>query len=695
MTLPNIEVIFTRTNTPGNPQEVTAIPLVIDNACAGDLNTIKRINQFSDLTQFQAGPLPELCASILQFAGGPVYACRALTSTPSVIGAVTKTPGNAFGPAVPSFGSIIALGADNNGDVLIEAKQLGVSIVIIDPGMVNASTTVSVMGSAITVTLKHDAMAITETGMGLAAAITGNVGAAALVSATALGTGASLAGAHALATLNDGALNITPLTQGISYRVLLSGTSTPFSTSYSAGVITVNLATDTNGEPTTTAATAFASLTALAASNPGVFSVAEVGTGSLLLGAKPLTALQFGSTGSLITSGTACDKYDVIVKIVQGGTVGGMTPIIAIWSLDGGFSFSSRSIGVVSPTGVLILADSTLPSGITVTLSNAFDVGDTFTFSTSAPLTSSTDWLTALDACLADTVFQGQWGYATSATSMNKAFATLADGRLQTAFQNRELYGIFNTRDIGEGVPGETEAQWMAALTTDFAGFVSARGLTWISAGWLQWESPLTGRSFRRPNTFFVDARESSMPMHMDLGYTDDNTSSLNNVLAIYHNEFLSPGLDEQRFITTRTYTEQPGRFFITEGITMGDTNDLGSDIPEWVRIKLAVMRAVKPYLFRYINDTLQVIPIAESLSIPAGALAQQEADKIAAGVSRVVRTVLNTPKTDGKASASDFTVDVPRNYNLLQTQTLLVDITITPFGRVKQIIVNLALNLG
>lgn len=695
MSLPGIQTIFVRNQSPGNPQDLTAIPMVVGLACDGPLNTPTRIDQQSDLLNtFKSGPGVELAASILQVAGAPVYFTRALTSTPSTIGSVTKVYGNPVGTPVTSFGSVMVPGADANGNVLVNQKVADVTLTVVNPGAVTPATLVNVAGTAITVTLKHDAMAITETGTGLAAAINGTPAAFALVGAVAQGTGASLAGALALSALNNGALNITALAPGISYRVLLSGLSTPFSTSYLAGVITVTLATNASGEPTTTAATAFASLQALATLNPGIFSVAQAGTGALLLGAKPVTALPFGSTGTLATSGTPCDKYDVTVKIVKGGTVGGPTPIIAIWSADNEVNFSSQASGIVSPTGVLVLQDSTLMTGITVTLTGSFDVDDEFLFKTTAPSVSNADLLTAVDGAFSNSSIL--FGYLTSEQPVNRARLALLDGKVQSVVQTRFIQGLWNTVDIDvDG--GQTEDQWMAALTTDFAGFVSANGLVSEVAGWEKWLSPLTSREWRRPFVFNVASVASSVPMHQALHKTNTNTAVLPYTLDIYHDEYKNPGLDDQRFITSRTYaisTVQNG-YYITKSHTMADTNDLASTRFHWNRIRLATGYNLTKYLFRYIGDQIQVISKPESATVPAGAIAYEEAKRIEAGARQLLDVLYSgSTKTDGKRSVSDYQVIVPRNYNLLATGNLQMEVIITPLADIDNITLRIAINI-
>jgi len=694
MTLPNITFNFRRSNTPTNPQDLTGNAMIVGPCSSGPVNTPTRFDQISDTVPFGTGSGIEEARAVLLLDGGPVYFTRSTTTTASVTSSVTKVFANPVGTPVISFGSVIAAGADNNGDVLIEAKDSDVSIVINDPGVVTASTLVNVAGKVITVTLKHDSMAITETGTGLAAAIVGTPAALALVSAVALGTGASLAGPLTSTALNDGALRITALAPGILYRVIVSGTSTPFSTTYSAGTITVNCATNANGEPTTTAGTAYTSLVALAAANPNVFSVAEVGAGTKLLGAKSITMLPFGSNGTGALTGTASDQFDAIIQVTQGGTVGGATAIILIWSVDGGYSYSSPATGVVSPSGVLLLKDSLLDTGLTFTLTGTVDTGDKFLFTTTLPTSGSTDTITAVDAAILETGFK--WGYLSSPTSVDRGLATLLENRLQGAFQDRFIRGIFNTRDIGEGVPGETEAQWITALNTDFAGFISQNGAMDIAAGSDEWLSPYLLRKFRRPLVFFAASRYSSMPIHEDYGKTASDTSSLNNVLSISHDEFKHPGLDDQRFLTSRTYSigDVQGRIFMTRSVTMADPANVGFTKSQWSRMAMGTAYNVKNALFQFLLSKLQIIPVAGSPTVPAGALSATAANKIKNAALSQMNLYLGSIKTDGEVSASFWDCEVPRNYNFAQTRNLLVNLIIFPDGVVERITVPLVIQI-
>lgn len=692
--LPGIEIQFRRTSTPPNPQDLSGIPCVIGPCSLGPIDIVTTITTLSDLSQFGHGPAVEQAADILSVAGGPVYFVRSLTTTPSTLSSVTKTLGNPVGTTVTSFGSVLIPGATATGDVLVTAKQLAASIQVINPGVVTAATSVVVTLGAIVVTLKHDGTNIIETGNGLAAAINGSVAAFALVSAAAQGGGAGTAGALATTALDDGAINFTGLQLGVSFEVLLSGNNTAFATAYNVGLkkVTVTLATDANGRPTTTATqalTAVGGLNALALANPGVFVATLVGAGSKLLGAKALTTLPFGSNGAATVAGTPADAYNFVVQVVRAGTVGGVNPVGIQWTCDNAVYTSEV---LVPNSGIVLLKDQFINTGVTITMTGTFDVGDKLSFTSSLPVTGSTDLLTAVDVAIADTT--RKFGFITFSGSVNRSLATSLDSRLQAAVQSRFLHGLFNTRDIAEGIPGETEDQWMNAISIDFAGFQSAQGIVSMCAGAISHLSTYTGRTFRRPLVFVASARSASIPVHEDLGKT--LTGTIRNVVGIYHDEFRKYGLDPQRFITTRTFDTRPGEYYITSSPTMSDSSDVGYTLLQYTKLALASTRIAKETAFPLVNDSLPGIPVPDGTGAPAGALAFSEAQNIENFVSSAVETFLFTPKTDGKVSASrqEKYVYVARNYSYLATRQMRMKVGVTPLGLTRTITIGFNLNI-
>lgn len=690
---PGVTTNLRRTATPPNPQDLAAFPHFIGPTSAGPLNTPTQITTALDLEQFGYGVTVNQAADALAVAGGPVWLTRSITTTPGVNGSITKTFGNPVGVPVPLFGSVIVAGADFNGDVLITAKALGVTIVVTDPGATNPSTSVTVVGSSIQISLKRSSMAITETGTGLAAAITGSAPALALISAVAIGTGASLVTALASTALDDGAINITALKVGQSVRVVIAGNSTPLTSTYASNLITLNLATNANGEPITTGAGALAELQGLAFTNPDVFSVALVGDGSKLLGAKASTVLPFGSNGTITLFGTPNDDYPFTVQLLRAGTVGGADAFTFKWACDLPPAptdplFSSQ---VVIPSGGLVaLKDSLLDTGVSVLFAGTFDVGDTFTWTATGPVTGAIDFYTALDAAIANPQ-NYQFGYFTSPVELSRAVATVVDSKLQNARQDHDWYGVFTARKPN---PGETDADWVNSLINDYIGFTSLNGLVSISAGTAPMISTKTGRTQIRNIIIAVSSRASLIPVHEDLGFVGRGT--LNNVLGLVHDESKNTQLSLQRFITARTFTRLPGQYYINSSPTFSVESDVAYSELEYVRVILSVARIAETNALQYVNSVVQVIGVLDGTGAPLGAITVQAANAIETFLNQAVRAFLFKPKSDGNYSASDTgqIVFVQRNYSLIATQELRIDIDFTPLGITKYITLNINVNI-
>ena len=160
-------------------------------------------------------------------------------------------------------GTIGSAGA-NNGISFQGNKNATVAFVV---GGNNTAQSISVTGNAITVNLATDAngnVTAAETANAIATAINGNSQANALVTATSnaagLGNGTGLVAAHGAQALTDNSdLTFTDARQDAgasdaaeSVKFVVSGNSTARSVSVNGNAITVNLATDANGNVAST-----------------------------------------------------------------------------------------------------------------------------------------------------------------------------------------------------------------------------------------------------------------------------------------------------------------------------------------------------------------------------------------------------------------------------------------------------------
>ncbi len=366
--------------------------LVIGPTVSGTANSIIQTDSINtSLTLFGGGPGCEYAGTALTEPNhGTVYQIKTAGSTAGTLSAVTKSNGASVGAASNDFGSVLAPSAiDFNGDVLFTGKQAGAELSIVPGGVAG----VVVVGLNVAVTV-----APATTGTALAALITGTPAAFALWNAVAQGTGASVC-CQTLALYSEtaGRIVFEALTSGISYQTTISAGPHPAARAISlsgGNQVNVVLGTNANGEPDITNSSAIliqSDLVALAAANPGKFRSTLAGSGSGLLGVKSLTALSFGSTGTMTVSGSPNDAYVVSVEIVTAGTLGTAAFRVSLGTSNG-LPIYSGAIYQVPVGGVFVIPD----TGITLTFAGTFDQFDLFSFTSTAPLSTLSDVSAAL-----------------------------------------------------------------------------------------------------------------------------------------------------------------------------------------------------------------------------------------------------------------------------------------------------------
>lgn len=752
MANPGTTLSLTSTAAPAAVQSIANRIHCVGPGSKGPLNTPTAINKLSDLALFGFGPGCSLAGEVyaeaisnLRETGLPVFFTRSATSTPSALGTLTKSPKSA-GTALAVYGQVRLAGADENGDLFWQAKQAGVTLTV-QSGMSMAH---SIASKAITLTIPAaTAASAVVTYWNAQAALV------ALADIDAFGTGASNAGTTlATVSFDNGTLTFTPLDNGYSVEILVSGTSTSLSHSFGGTgnrTLTIHLATDSDGEPTSTAA---AVITQLGTDIAGKLTAVAGGTGLGLAGAKAVTALTFGSTAAVTTSGTPTDRYLLQVRAERGGALGSCTIKFAVdepnpeartrFGVGGAYYFwilakrTGLSVEFVQQTGTskalthtfvegllsiklgtdssdlpstsasalrsylagfpqlvaafrfgvesgdgtdilpaadtVVLANpalnwsgellvpgsgivhvknSTLDTGVVMTFTGTLEAGDLWVGDSTLPVSSAADQLAALNAIKADAVNLG--AVVAFASSLDRSGGSLYDASIQAALQTRQLLGFFAARGIGEGVSNETHDAWKLALTVDWLGFVSVRGLLSKVGGEYVHIDPYTGRNMRRYLLFAVAGRKAAAPYHQDLGRVLEvaGSGSIKRCLGLYHDEESSPGLHDQGFITATSAVERPGAKFITASPTCADQADSGYALVEYPATILVGLRIAKLRAFDLRNTTFATTSEADSTGAPVGALTPAAAESMEQYLGQAVQEEYERRKSDGEPSTS------------------------------------------
>jgi hypothetical protein len=396
--------------------------------------------------------------------------------------------------------------------------------------------------------------------------------------------------------------------------------------------------------------------------------------------AMKITASTAGTTGSvtpnagnvgtaiLAAAGAAYDTYDVIAVITRGGANLAAAVAAFKYSLDGGDTYSQE---IAMPTsGVYAIPNTNVTLTFTNGAGTAFVAADSFTFATVAPYYSTTDIQTAVTALLADST---EWSFlhlvgapggvddATKASNLATVAGAFTTHMATFETAGRYVFAMLEGPDTA--VPaGDT------ALKTAFVNYVSSRVM--ISAGWEEAYSPVNGRVMRRPAAWPAIARIAATPIHEDPGRVA--SGPITGVTKLWRDERKNELLDAARFTTLRTILGIQG-FYVTNGRMMAAA---GSDFTYVMnrRVMDVGCRVGRIGLLHYLNESLRVDP-------KTGYIDEHDARAVEAYVEAQLRAALTAP-----GSASDVTIEVIRNDNILSTQRLRAKIRIVPLGYAKAI---------
>lgn len=370
-----------------------------------------------------------------------------------------------------------------------------------------------------------------------------------------------------------------------------------------------------------------------------------------------------GTSAVTATSGAApLDDYEVVVEIVNGGTRG-TTGITYRTSLDGGRTWSPiTALG----TGIVLAIPG---SGVSFDLAaGTLVAGDTWSCRTTAAAPNATELGAAIDALRVTAV---RWGLLHIATPID---ATLFDA-VETAFAALAPAGKFRAWVASVRTPnvGETEAQYLAAMSTAFASKSTRFGE--LCAGAAKVTSSVSRRTFRRPVSFVVASREAAVAEHINIA--DLNLGALVGVSIRdangnpdEHDESINPGLDDARFTTLRTWEGRSGVFVTRPRIFSSEGSDF--DIMPKRRVMNLARRATRSYLELRLNQPIQV-------DRETGFILEEEALEIEAGGRAALAAVLS-----GAPKASAWSFVVSRTDNLLSTKTLTATTRVVPLAYVE-----------
>lgn len=373
--------------------------------------------------------------------------------------------------------------------------------------------------------------------------------------------------------------------------------------------------------------------------------------------AGAVTQVGSGTDVLVVSTSVPLDSYQVVVAVTQAWADPNDGTGAFRVSLDNGRSFGPENAlpvsGSFSPANTgLVLNFGTTGTGV---------VGDTYSFTCTSPVFTTTELNTALTALLADS---SDWfaldviGIPADTSAMAGFFAAI-DAKLTAAEASfRFAGGMMSAYD------GSDAALKASALT------LSSKRLG-VGAGFGVLISALSGVQYRRPVGHWVSmAKLGTVDPQIDAAQFDLGAEP--GVVSLDRDEEATPGLDAARYSTLRTFKGNPG-FYVTNARLMSPPT---SDFRYWQHRRVMDIAA-------------KVVRVAGLAELNKPILVNAKTGLIDESFARVLDRRLTAKlraETSQKGRCSDAVAQVDRTTNIISTETLNVNYSIVPLAYGKHI---------
>lgn len=375
-----------------------------------------------------------------------------------------------------------------------------------------------------------------------------------------------------------------------------------------------------------------------------------------------------------VTTSTARDDFRVKYLVTRAGAdLAALTAAVKI-SLDGGTTYSEEF--AVPADGSITIPNTGI---VTDFADGTFVVGDTFTFTATAPIWDTTALGLALDALEATTYDHEYVQVAEHVTG-----ATV--GTLDTSVSGLESTNLYRwwlagTRDQSSG---ESVSTWTGVLlggSPGFSAFSSRHGA--VAAGFAEHDDALWGCSMRRNVAWVIGPRLALARAVGVNGLAGHPGRVLSGPLSgiddgdLVHDLRTLTSLDTGRFMGAQSLPGRGGYY-----ATAMTRATAGSDFTSIMNVRVVkeAARLAVSIMQEYINSAVR--------TITGGKIDPRDADAIDGRVSAALRQDL---VATGLASAVSAQVD--RTNNVLSTSTLNFKVRVQPLGYATTIDIDLSLS--
>jgi hypothetical protein len=261
------------------------------------------------------------------------------------------------------------------------------------------------------------------------------------------------------------------------------------------------------------------------------------------------------------------DDYEIMVNFSTStgadGTIGSTSPAISLEvSCDAG-----RSFDAIQPLGTAafyVIPDTNVKLQFGV---GTVKDGDVIRVTVAAERANSTDLGSALDALQVTSLAYELVGVTDELDESTAGTCASFLAAMHAAGKHKDLMGGFRVQGIyaiDAGGADESDADYLTAFNDEFSAFASSS--MYIAAGAAKTLSSVTrGRHYRRSPCFAVMAQLSAVSEEIDISALDYRLPGVTirtakgNPDPGYYDESVSPGLDDARALTLRSWDGETG----------------------------------------------------------------------------------------------------------------------------------------
>ena len=360
------------------------------------------------------------------------------------------------------------------------------------------------------------------------------------------------------------------------------------------------------------------------------------------------------------------DDADVLVVWLKGATAG-VAGAEYQYSIDEGKNFLPKK--ALGTSMVLSIPELNIEFDIGA---GTIVAGDTWAVRCNAPAFDATSLSAALDALALSNL---PWETVEIVGALDATTFDVVETKI-TAMRakGKEVDWIGHTRMPNAG---ESESAYKTALDTIFSAKATTQGS--LYSGDCGSTSAISGRKFRRPPSFDAAAFEYTLSEEQDSANPD--LGPLKGVSLrdpkgnlLHHDEFASPGLDDSRFATLRTWDEFQGVYINRPRLFSAAGSDF--EIRPHRRVMNLAKRALRIYFARRTSKEIRVDSVT-------GFILETDAAEIEKGANAILRDeLMNKPKASGGGydNGRKF-FQLGRTDNLLSSKRMTGRVRIVPLA--------------